>query len=233
MVNLTSNMTYFFDSQGSLIWHRPYASYSLRKLPSASYTGPVYQVKRGYDAALADVYSDTLGVITSITTLSDSSSTTDTSIISCWFNSPGNVSVTKLYDQSGNSRHMVPCSAAALPQVLVTDIQNSPPQMIFSNSPMKYAFSGSFPTARTVVAMFDITQSGDFAYSSIGDGTLNYEMIGRRFTATSKLNLQGTSDTYSVINDAFGEAVGPTSYSYSYSNKSVWNTFTAQGQLKS
>ena len=56
MINITSNMTYFYDKRGSLpVQFQPIVAYSIRKYVSG-YTGPQLHVKRQVDSLEADIY---------------------------------------------------------------------------------------------------------------------------------------------------------------------------------
>jgi hypothetical protein len=74
MVNVTSNMTYFFDKNGSLPAIPVYAAYSLRRLFPV-YTGPVLSIIRQSDSLQADLFADEFGSFTKIITFSQPSST--------------------------------------------------------------------------------------------------------------------------------------------------------------
>ena len=65
MVNLTSNMTYFFDKRGSIPLITPFAAYSVRRI-YATYGGPQLQIQRSSDNLLAELFLDELANFTFI-----------------------------------------------------------------------------------------------------------------------------------------------------------------------
>ena len=65
MLNVTKNMTYFYDPHGSIPFFPPLAAFSIRRL-YPNYYGPVLQVIRSTDSATAQLYADDLGRFTKL-----------------------------------------------------------------------------------------------------------------------------------------------------------------------
>ena len=83
MVNLTSNMTYFFNKRGSIPLLTTFAAYSVRRI-NATYGGPQLQIQRSSDSLLAELFLDELSNFTLIRESVSSQQITDYIQIISW-----------------------------------------------------------------------------------------------------------------------------------------------------
>jgi len=99
MFNITSNMTYFYDSQGSIPHTNfaPFAVYSVRRVIPTFY-GPTMQVKRQSDNAIANLYTDKSAAFTALAVQSGSN-ITDVATINTWLSlATATIYVTTIFD---------------------------------------------------------------------------------------------------------------------------------------
>ena len=123
-------MTYFFDSKGSIPHSNfaPYAVYSVRRVVP-TYYGPILQLKRQSDNAVANLYTDTQAVYTALD-VSGGSNITTLATIQSWL-AGTTVYVTTIYDQSGSTRDMTACTANVYPTLMQTSAESSVPYILF------------------------------------------------------------------------------------------------------
>ena len=83
---------------------------------------------------------------------------------------------------------MINCIPDIYPKLHMALEEANTMNILISNSPMKYAYSTTFPNGRTVIGAVDY---GDSGMISIGQtGSCNYESVVKRLLPGLKMNLQ-------------------------------------------
>lgn len=132
----------------------PKAAYGVRNL-SSTYSGPLLRIRQGTHGAIADVWSDVNGSISStssVTIISAGSSgySVNQTLSLNAFKASANLFVSTWYDQSGNGKHVTQSTNSAQPQLVLSGAINSRGAISFTSSNNQFlSFSGAIIPPQT------------------------------------------------------------------------------------
>ena len=136
--------------------------------------------------------------------------------ISAWLSANTLYFVTKIFDQSRNSRHLEPCTSNSLPTFVRHSFESSVPFILFQNSGFIYTLDIPFEENRACVGTFDLIPNTGGIFSL--ESATVHQSVFKRAILQHKLQVVQTLTNTTNIDPQYtwGESVGISSFGYSF-----------------